>query len=139
MEHTLEFVQNNLMYVMLAVTSGAMLIWQTLSSSGGNNVSPLQATLMLNREDALLIDVREASEWAAGHIPNSRHIAISQLDKQIHEIEKFKTRSLIVNCQTGNRSSSACNTLKKHGFEKVYNLAGGIGAWRDAGLPTTTK
>lgn len=135
----MEFVQNNLMYVMLAVTSGAMLIWQTLGSGGGNNVSPLQATLMLNREDALVIDVREAGEWSAGHIPNSRHIAISQLEKQIHEIEKFKGRPLIVNCQSGNRSSSACKTLKKHGFEKVYNLAGGIGAWRDAGLPTTSK
>jgi rhodanese-related sulfurtransferase len=139
MENILEFVQNNLMYVMLAVTSGAMLVWQTMSSSGRNQVSPMQATLLLNREDALVIDVREASEWSAGHIPNSRHIAISQLEKQIHEIEKFKTRPLIVNCQTGNRSSSACGTLKKHGFEKVYNLAGGIGAWREAGLPTTTK
>lgn len=139
MENILEFVQNNLMYVMLAVTSGAMLIWQTINSSGGNHVSPMQATLMMNREDALLIDVREASEWAAGHIPNARHIVMGQLAKQIHEIEKFKTRPVIVNCQTGNRSSSACNTLKKHGFEKVYNLAGGIGAWREAGLPTTTK
>ncbi|MFA6445453.1 MAG: rhodanese-like domain-containing protein [Sterolibacterium sp.] len=132
-------MQNNLMYVMLAVTSGAMLIWQTINSGGRNQVSPMQATLLLNREDALVIDVREASEWSAGHIPNSRHIAIGQLEKQIHEIEKFKSRPLIVNCQTGNRSSSACGTLKKHGFEKVYNLAGGIGAWRDAGLPTTTK
>jgi len=124
---------------MLAVASGAMLIWQTINASGGNNLTPMQATLLLNREDALLIDVREASEWSAGHIPNSRHIAASQLEKQIHEIEKFKSRPLIVNCQSGNRSSSACGTLKKHGFERVYNLAGGIGAWREAGLPTTTK
>lgn len=135
----MEFVQNNLMYIMLAVTSGAMLIWQTVRNNGADHLSPMQATLMLNREDAIMIDVRETSEWAAGHIPNSRHIAISQLEKQIHELEKFKARPLIVNCQTGNRSSSACHTLKKHGFEKVYNLAGGIGAWREAGLPTTTK
>jgi rhodanese-related sulfurtransferase len=139
MEKILEFVQSNLMYVMLSVTSGAMLIWQTIGSSGGNRVTPLQATLMLNRDDALVIDVRESNEWATGHIPNSRHIALGQLEKQIHEIEKFKARPLIVNCQTGNRSSSACGTLKKHGFEKVYNLAGGIGAWREAGLPVTTK
>ena len=139
MEQILEFVRNNLMYVVLAVTSGAMLIWQTVSGSGGNRVTPLQATLMLNRDDALVIDVREANEWSAGHIPNSRHIVLGQLEKHIHEIEKFKTRPLIINCQTGNRSSSACGTLKKHGFEKVYNLAGGIGAWREAGLPVTTK
>lgn len=139
MEQILEFVQNNLMYVMLALTSGGMLLWQTMNSSGGNRISPLQATLMLNRDDALVIDVREPNEWSSGHIPNSRHIALGQLEKRIHELEKFKARPLIVNCQTGNRSSSACATLKKHGFEKVFNLNGGIGAWREAGLPVTTK
>lgn len=139
MEQILDFVQNNLIYVMLALVSGGMLLWQTLNSSGGNRVSPLQATLMLNREDALVIDVRETSEWSSGHIPNSRHIALGQLAQRIHEIEKFKARPVIVNCQTGNRSSSACSTLKKHGFEKVFNLSGGIGAWREAGLPVTSK
>lgn len=139
MEHILEFVQNNLMYVMLALVSGGMLLWQTVSSSSGKRVSPLQATLLLNRDDALVIDVREPNEWSSGHIPNSRHIALGQLEKRIHELDKFKARPLIVNCQTGNRSSSACGTLKKHGFEKVFNLSGGIGAWREAGLPVTTK
>ena len=135
----MEFVQNNLMYVVLALTSGGMLLWQLLSNTGGDRVSPLQATLLLNRDDALVIDVREPAEWAAGHIPNARHIALGQLDKHLHEIEKFKTRPLIVSCQTGNRSSSACSKLKKQGFEKVFNLAGGVVAWREAGLPMTTK
>ncbi|MBI3523353.1 MAG: rhodanese-like domain-containing protein [Betaproteobacteria bacterium] len=135
----MEFVQNNLMYVMLALVSGGMLLWQTVSSSGGNRISPLQATLMLNREDALVIDVRETGEWASGHIPNARHIALGQLEKRLNELEKFKDKPLIVNCQSGNRSSAACSTLKKHGFEKVFNLNGGIGAWREAGLPVTTK
>ncbi|MFA7270164.1 MAG: rhodanese-like domain-containing protein [Sterolibacterium sp.] len=139
MERILEFVQNNLMYVILALTSGGMLLWQMLNDSGGNRISPLQATLLLNRDDALVIDVREAAEWAAGHIPNARHIALGQLDKHLHEIEKFKTRPLIVSCQSGNRSASACGKLKKQGFEKVYNLAGGVVAWREAGLPMTTK
>lgn len=139
MERILEFVQNNLMYVMLALTSGGMLLWQIVNSGGANRVSPLQATLLLNRDDALVIDVREAGEWASGHIPNARHIALGQLEKRISEIEKFKTRPLIVICQTGNRSSSACGKLKKLGFEKVFNLAGGFAAWREAGLPMTTK
>jgi rhodanese-related sulfurtransferase len=136
----LQFAQNNLMYVALAATSGAMLMWHTFSGGGaGSGVTPLQATLMMNREDALVIDVREASEWSAGHIPNSRHIPLSQLPKRIHEIEKFKARTLIVNCQSGSRSASACGALKKSGFEKVHNLAGGISAWREAGLPVTSK
>jgi len=135
----LEFVQNNLMYVILALTSGGMLLWNLMSNSGGDRVSPMQATLLLNREDALMIDVRETAEWASGHIPNARHIALGQLDKQLSEIEKYKTRPLIVSCQTGNRSSTACGKLKKLGFEKVFNLAGGVAAWREAGLPMTTK
>lgn len=136
----LQFAQNNLMYVVLAVASGAMLLWQTLSGAGGGSgLTPLQATLLMNREDALVLDVREASEWSAGHIANSRNIPISQLAKRIQELEKFKTRALIVNCQGGNRSTSACGTLKKHGFEKVHNLAGGVTAWKEAGLPVTAK
>lgn len=139
MEQILEFVQNNLMYVVLALVSGGMLLWQTFNGTGGNQVSPQQATLMMNREDALVVDVSEANEWASGHIPNARHIYIGQLEKKLHELEKFKTRPLIINCQSGNRSATACGILKKNGFEKVFNLAGGLGAWRDAGLPVTTK
>ncbi|OIQ97727.1 inner membrane protein YgaP [mine drainage metagenome] len=136
----LHFAQNNLLYVVLAAASGAMLLWQTVMGAGGaGGVTPLQATLLMNREDALVIDVREANEWAAGHIPNSRHIPLSQLSKRIGEIEKFKTRDVIVNCQSGNRSASGCGALRKLGFEKVHNLAGGISAWREAGLPITSK
>ena len=136
----LHFAQNNLLYVVLAAASGAMLLWQTVIGAGGaGGVTPLQATLLMNREDALVIDVREANEWSAGHIPNSRHIPLSQLSKRIGEIEKFKTRDVIVNCQSGNRSASGCGALKKLGFEKVHNLAGGISAWREAGLPITSK
>ena len=135
----LQFAQANLLYVVLAVTSGAMLLWQTFAAGGGKGISPLEATLLMNREDALVIDVREASEWSAGHIANARHIPLGQLDKRMSELEKFKTRSVIVNCQSGNRSVAACRRLGKNGFEKVHNLAGGIAAWTDAGLPVTTK
>ncbi|MDO8930898.1 MAG: rhodanese-like domain-containing protein, partial [Rhodocyclaceae bacterium] len=64
---------------------------------------------------------------------------LAQLDKRLSEIDKFKERPVIVCCASGNRSSSACGTLRKAGFQRVYNLAGGIGAWTDAGLPVTTK
>ena len=138
MEHILEFVQSNLMYVMLAVTSGAMLLWQTVNAGGGGGVSPLQATLLMNREDAVVIDVREPQEWDSGHIPNARHIALGQLETRMRELEKFKARPLIVCCHSGSRSSSVCSRLKKHGFENVHNLAGGIGAWKEAGLPVST-
>ena len=139
MERILDFVLNNLMFVVLAVVSGGMLLWQTFNGAGGSQISPQEATLLMNREEALVLDVRDAAEWATGHIPNARHISLDQLEKRVSEIEKFKARPLIVNCQSGNRSSTACGKLRKHGFEKVFNLSGGIAARRDAGLPVTTK
>ena len=91
------------------------------------------------RRHAVVLDVRETSEWSAGHIPNARHIALGQLDKHLSELEKFKSRPVIICCASGNRSSSACGTLKRAGFERVFNLSGGLGAWTGAGLPVTTK
>lgn len=134
----MDFVQQNLMWVMLAALSGGMLIAQMLRG-GGNNIGVAEATLKLNREDAVVIDVRETHEWDRGHIPNARHIALGQIGKRMHEIEKFKNRPVIVVCASGNRSSSACGALKRAGFEQVFNLAGGIGAWSEANLPVTTK
>ncbi len=135
----MEFIQQNLMWVMLAAISGGMLLWQTIRGGGANSISITEATLLLNREEAVVVDVRETHEWSAGHIPDAKHIALGQLGKHLSELEKFKARPLIICCASGNRSTSACHTLKKAGFERVFNLSGGIGAWTDAGLPVTTK
>lgn len=134
----MDFIQQNMMWVALAAVSGGMLIVQMIRG-GGDSIGVADATLKLNREDALVLDVRETHEWDRGHIPNSRHIALGQLGKRLHEVEKFKNRPVIVVCASGNRSSSACGTLKRAGFEQVFNLAGGIGAWSEANLPVTTK
>jgi rhodanese-related sulfurtransferase len=134
----MEFVEQNYMWVIAAAISGGMLVASFLRA-GGKGISITEATLLINREDAVVIDVRETGEWSAGHIPNARHIALGQLDKRVGELEKLKNKPVIVCCASGNRSSSACGSLKKAGFERVFNLSGGIRAWSDAGLPTTTK
>jgi rhodanese-related sulfurtransferase len=134
----MEFIQQNIMWIMLAVVSGSMLVFPMLRGGAGG-VSITEATVLLNREDAIVLDVRETHEWDAGHIANARHIALGQLGKRLSEIDKFKDKPVIVCCASGNRSSSACGTLKRAGFARVYNLAGGIGAWTEAGLPITTK
>lgn len=134
----MEFVQQNIWLVMAAVISGGMFL-ASFFRAGGKGISITEATLLINREDAVVVDVRESGEWSAGHIPNARHIALGQLDKRVAELEKFKTKPVIVCCASGNRSTSACGSLKKAGFERVFNLSGGIRAWTDAGLPTTTK
>ena len=134
----MDFVQQNLMWVVAAVVSGSMLV-MSFVRGGGKGVSVTEATLMINREDAVVLDVRETQEWSAGHSANARHIAIGQLGKRLSELEKFKERPVIVCCASGNRSSTACGTLKRAGFERVFNLSGGMGAWSGAGLPVTTK
>ena len=135
----MEFVQHNWMWVSLALISGAMLLWPMLSGGGGNTLTPAQATLLMNRENAVVIDVREIGEWNSGHITGARHMALAQLDQRMAELEKFKSRPLIVCCASGVRGSSACGRLRKAGFGKVFNLAGGVSGWLEAKLPLTTK
>lgn len=135
----MEFIQQNLIWVALAAISGGMLLWQIVSGSGGKNISVNEATLLINRQDALVVDVRETAEWSAGHIPNARHIALGHLAKHVSEIEKYKDKPVILVCAHGNRSARACNILKKAGFQQVFNMQGGMRAWAEAGLPVTKK
>ncbi|MBK1681213.1 rhodanese-like domain-containing protein [Rhodocyclus tenuis] len=132
----MEFIQQNILLVAVAVTSGVMLLASFIRRPGsGKSVTPTQATLLINREDALTIDVREPNEYAAGHLPDSRNIPAAKLAERIGELEKFKERALIVVCQSGARSASASAQLGKAGFTQVHNLEGGIAKWVEAGLP----
>jgi rhodanese-related sulfurtransferase len=132
----MEFVQNNLLLIAVAFASGAMLIWPLVRrGSGGPWVSTLQATHMINRDDALVIDVRDAAEYAKGHILGARSAPLADLERKLPELAKFKTRPVIVNCDSGNRSTNAIGILRRNGFANVYNLAGGLSAWQQAGLP----
>lgn len=130
----LEFIQTNLMLVILVLTSGAMFFW-SLFQQGGKNISPAEATLLINRDEAKVVDVREADEFAAGHLPDAINIPLSQLAKRAGELETWKTFPLLVYCAAGSRSTRACADLKKLGFDKLHNLDGGVGAWQKAGLP----
>lgn len=136
----IQFIQDNLMLVGLAVVTGAMLLWSFVGGkvSGITAVDTLQATRLIN-QDALVLDVREDKEFTAGHIPKARHIPLGALAERIKELEKFKTKPIVVNCRSGQRSARACGILKKHGFENAVNLAGGIMAWESANLPVEKK
>src|SRR3989338_2854791 len=114
----MEFVQENMIWVALALVSGGMLLWPMVAGGVVDNLTPAQATLLMNREDALVLDVREAAEWSSGHITGARHITLGQLEKRMSELEKFKDKPIIVICASGTRSSSACGQLKKSGFAK---------------------
>lgn len=130
----LKFVTDNAIMIAVAFVSGAMLIWPALRrGAGGLAVSPQDATLMINREDALVLDVRSPEDFGRGHILNARNVPLSQLEGRAGELRKHKARPVIV-CEDGARSSAAA-ALRKLGLEKVYTLAGGLSAWQQAGLP----
>ncbi len=132
----MDFIQQNIYLVAIAILSGTMLLVTSLRRPGGGNaVTPAQATLLINREDAVIIDVREPDEYAAGHLPESRNIPAGKLEERVGELEKYKDTPLILVCQSGARSAGSCARLGKLGFAKTHNLAGGVGAWVEAGLP----
>jgi len=132
----LEFIVQNSMLITAAVISGGMFLVFTFYRPGNKAaLTTTQATLLINREDAVVIDVRQPDEYIAGHLPESRNIPLGQLEERAAELDKFKDTPLIMVCQTGARSDSACKKLEKLGFSKLNNLAGGINACRDAGLP----
>jgi len=132
----MDFIQNNLLLIGVAFASGAMLIWPFVRrTAGGPWVNTLQATQMINREDALLLDVREPAEYAKGHILGAKNVPLADLERRAAEFDKHKAKPVIVVCDSGNRATRAVAALKTRGFAKVVNLAGGYGAWHQAGLP----
>lgn len=106
---------------------------------GTQQLGPHAATLVMNDEATVVLDVREDSEYKQGHIANAVHIPLGQLAQRIKELEKYRERPVIAYCRTGNRSGSAARLLHKQGFATVHNLAGGIVAWQNANLPVTKK
>jgi rhodanese-related sulfurtransferase len=133
----MDFVIKNSWLIVLALISGGMLIWPMLRR--GSEVTPNEAVMLINHAHALVLDVREDAEFASGHISAARHIPLAQLAARISELQKWKDKPVVVNCQSGMRSAKACNLLRKNGFTQVKNLAGGIAAWQSAKLPVSRK
>lgn len=124
----------NLFLLTLALVSGGLLLFPVLQRRGAK-LSPLQATQLINRGKPLVLDVRAADEFAAGHLRESRNIALPELETRIGELDKQKGKPVILVCQNGIRSAKAAALLTKAGFAEVSSLDGGIAAWRAGGLP----
>ena len=137
----MEFIQQNFGMIALCLVSGMFIVWPVVNKKLSNirEVDPLGAVQLMNHHDAVLIDVREDREMAEGRIPNARHIPLSQLANRLTELEKFKSRPIVVCCRSGGRSVTACVRLKKNGFGNVQSLSGGVQGWQQANLPITTK
>ncbi|MEE9355335.1 MAG: rhodanese-like domain-containing protein [Methylococcaceae bacterium] len=98
-------------------------------------IAPEQAAQLTYTEEAIIVDVRSTGEWQSGHIPNAKHIPLDQLKSRFSELEQYKDRPIIMQCQGGVRSAKAAQMLKEAGFSKVFDLEGGLNAWEKEGLP----
>ena len=132
-----EFISQNIMLVLLFLASGAMLAWPTIAKAigGSREIGTLEATRLMNAGNALVLDVRDTSEFNGGRIPKSKNIPLAEISKRLDEISKFKDKPVIITCRTNNRAGSAARLLKQQGFADIYQLAGGFGAWQQASLP----
>lgn len=133
----MQFLANNWMLVLIMFMSGALLLFPLIQrrSSGMAEVGNQRLTYLINREDATVIDIREAREMTGTKLVGAVHIPFSQLKDRIGEIKADKTKPLIVYCSRGQRAIMAGSTLKAAGFTQLFNLNGGFKSWAEAGLP----
>ena len=140
LEQFLFFLQKspfNMLLFGLAVTTGGMLLWPLISRSWRQTqeVGTFEAVQLINRRDALGLDVRDTGEFAAGHITNAKHIPAAQLPDRVKEIEKHKSRPIIVSCGTGSRAPAGNGAVRKQGFAGGVALRGGLAAGGGGGPP----
>jgi len=132
-----EFLLNNWALVLVFLASGTMLLAPDLLGFAGGacELGTLDATRLMNQGTTLVLDVRDAQEYAAGHLPRGRHIPLAELPSRLPEIEKYKEKAVLVTCLKGPRSASAAKLLRRAGFKSVFHLKGGLAAWQQASLP----
>jgi len=132
------FLRDNWWLVVIAVVSGFGVVWPSIARmmSGVPQVGVAEAVNLINRRDAVVLDVRTQGEYGAGHLVGARHVPLVDLKARMSELERFRERPVLVHCASGSRSQVAAKTLKDAGFKEVFNLQGGMGAWTQAGMPT---
>ena len=140
MEAFFVFLQKNPFNMMLfggAIATGALLIWPLIMRPfrAGREVSVAEAVQLINRKDALVLDVRDTGEFEAGHIAGAKHVPEKKLTERLGDLEKFKSRAIIVTCSSGTRSDVAVQVLRRNGFNDAVHLSGGVIAWQQAGMP----
>ena len=129
------FVLDNWYFIFLALASGVMLLLPALKGAGAGTLGTAQAVQLINREKAVVIDVCEPEEFAAGHVGGAKNIPLGQLQERLPQVAKNKAVPIILVCAKGARASRAAGIAKGLGYEKAQALAGGLAAWREANLP----
>ena len=131
----MKFILDNWTLILIAVSSGGMLLWPLVRGAGSGTLTAQGAVQLINRERAVVVDVREPEEFAAGHVTGARNLPLSQLEEKLGALVKKKTLPVVLVCETGARSHRAVARAKKLGYEQAQAMAGGLKAWKAANLP----
>lgn len=140
-EQVMEFLGNHWMMAAGLFIITILLIQDILESATRKHktVTPNEAVLLMNNESTVIIDVREPNEYAEGHIEGARNIPLAKFDERIAELETHRELPVLLNCQSGTRSLAAGKKLTQRGFTQVFELKGGMFAWKDQNLPISKK
>jgi rhodanese-related sulfurtransferase len=131
----MSFIVNNWMLIAIALVSGGLLLWPVIEGAATAGLTPAAAVQLINREKAVVVDVCETNEFAAGHVTGAKNIPLGELEAKLVPSVKNKALPLILVCQSGARSGRALAIAKKLGYERAQSLGGGLAAWRAANLP----
>jgi rhodanese-related sulfurtransferase len=131
-----KFLIDNWMLISIALASGGMLVWPMISGAlNADALSASGAVQLINREKAVVVDVCEAAEFAAGHVTGAKNVPLSEFEARLPVVVKNKTLPLILVCASGARASRAVAIAKKLGYQQAQSLGGGLKAWKEANLP----
>ena len=135
-----EFITNHLIMVSIFTILLVVLIKTLITdlTQKGSNINTTEATQLINREDAIVIDIRDKGEFEGGHIINALNIPFNDIKTQADKLAKYKEQPVIICCRSGLTAGSAISPVKAAGVERVYRLKGGIDSWRAANLPLTS-
>ncbi|MBP7544120.1 MAG: rhodanese-like domain-containing protein [Acidovorax sp.] len=131
----MNFIIENWYLILLALASGAMLLWPVLAGGGASGLSTADAVQLINRQKAVVVDVCGPEEYAEGHVSGAKNVPLAQLQERLPTVVKNKSVPIIMVCSRGARARRAAIMAKQIGYDNAQALAGGLGAWREANLP----
>ncbi len=138
MDQFIEFIGNHPVLAGLWLLLVVAILLQHRSRAS-KSVGPQQAVMMINRQGAVVLDVRDRKDFDTGHIVDAINIPLAKLGQRMTELDKHKNKPVVVVCKMGQHSGEACKTLQQAGFDQVVRLGGGVAEWKAQSLPLVQK
>lgn len=141
MERIVEFIGNHPLLVLATVVVAVTLLVTEIRrlKAGPSSLDPSAATLLFNREGAIFVDVRPEADYRKAHLPGALHVSASALEQSLDRLKRYQDKPIIVYCNTGMSTGRVVAQLKKRGFDRVYQLRGGLTSWQEGGFPVESK